>query len=203
MNALFSAFAAYLLGGIPTGVAVSKHLLGRDVRDFGSGNPGAVNVWRVFGLKWGLFVVAVDIGKGYLAVKLLPQLAGESAWPGFASFLGLMAVAGHIWSPFTRFRGGKGVGTAAGAALALHPSAALTAIAVWVLVASITRYASVAAMTAACLYPAAVFWINDATRGQIVAALIIPTIVFWTHRENLHRLKDGNELKIGGRRIAG
>ena len=197
MSALIAAFAAYLMGGIPTGVAVSRYVLGRDVRAFGSGNPGAVNVWRVFGLKWGLLVVFVDIGKGYLAVKLLPHFAGDAIWAGYPSFLGLLAVAGHIWSPFTHFRGGKGVGTAVGAALALHPAAAGAAIAVWLLVVSITRYSSVASLTASWLYPAAVYFANDPSRAELVTALLIPAILVWTHRQNLQRLRAGQELKIG------
>lgn len=197
MSALLAAFTAYLMGGIPTGVAVSRHILGKDVRGFGSGNPGAVNVWRVFGLRWGLLVVAVDVGKGYLAVKYLTPIAGDGLWVGYPAFLGILAVAGHIWSPFTGFRGGKGVGTAAGAAIALHPLAAGVATIVWLIVAGVTRYSSVASLTAGCIYPAAVYLTDDASGAEIALALTIPAILLWTHRDNLQRLREGSELKIG------
>jgi len=197
VSAFIAAFIAYLMGGIPTGVVVSRYLLGRDVRDFGSRNPGAVNIWRVFGLKWGLLVVFVDIGKGYLAVKLLPQFAGQGVWIGFSSFIGLLAVAGHIWSPFTSLRGGKGVGTAAGAALALYPIAAGIAIVTWVIVVSVTRYSSVASLVSGWIYPTALYYYAHPARPELATALLIPAILVWTHRQNLQRLREGSELKIG------
>jgi len=195
--ALFAALAAYIIGGFPTGVLVSRLLLGSDVRAFGSGNPGAVNVWRTFGIKWGLAVVAVDIGKGYLAVTALAPLAGDGGWAGYPAFLGLLAVAGHIWSPFTRFRGGKGVGAAAGAALGLHPLIAGVIIAVWLTMALLTKYSSVASLSAAICYPAAVYHLNAPSYFEMAAAMLLPAMLIWTHRDNLRRLRAGSELKIG------
>jgi len=197
VSAFLAAFVAYLMGGIPTGVMVSRYLLGKDIREFGSQNPGAVNVWRVFGLKWGLLVVAVDVGKGYFAVKLLPQFVGDAAWIGFASFIGLLAVAGHIWSPFTQLRGGKGVGTAAGVALALYPIAAGVAILTWLIVVSVTKYSSVASLVAGWIYPTALYYYTHPSRPELASALLIPAILVWTHRQNLQRLREGTELKIG------
>lgn len=198
MTTLLAGIAAYLIGGFPTGVLVSRHLLGRDVRDFGSHNPGAVNVWRVFGLRWGLIVISADIGKGYLAVYLLPMLVGVGGWDGYASFIGVIAVAGHIWSPFTGFRGGKGVGTLAGVVWALHPFAVAWAALIWCVVAMTTRYSSVASLTAGWMLPIIVLWTKEISRSELMMLLIVPLILVWTHRENLHRLRKGNELKIGG-----
>jgi len=197
VSALLTAIAAYLIGGFATGVLVSRYLLGRDVRDFGSGNPGAVNVWRVFGLRWGLMVVAVDVGKGYLAVALLPMFAGANVWDGYPSFLGLLAVAGHIWSPFTGFRGGKGVGTVAGVALALYPYAAALAVTIWCLVALATKYSSVASLTAGWIFPLLVLSTNHVSNADLITVFLVPVILTWTHRDNLHRLRVGKELKIG------
>jgi len=189
--------AAYLAGGFPTGVIVSRYLLGKDVRDFGSHNPGAVNVWRVFGLWWGFLVVFFDIGKGYLATAYLPVIAGNAAWSGFPALLGFLAVAGHIWSPYTGYRGGKGVGTIAGVALALHPSLALWAISIWCIVALTTRYSSLASLTASTAFPLLVWWKGDATLTELVTLFFIPIIVVLTHRTNISRLLAGRELKIG------
>jgi len=197
MSALLAAIAAYLMGGFPTGVLVSRTLLGRDVRDFGSHNPGAVNVWRVFGLNWGFVVVAVDLGKGFIAAAYLPMLAGANVWSGYATFLGFLAVAGHIWSPFTGFRGGKGVGTIAGVALALHPMAAAWAIVAWCVIVLTTRYPSVASLSAGMVFPIIVWWGNGVTQAEMLGVVFVPLILLCTHFENLQRLWDGKELKIG------
>ncbi len=197
MSAILVAILAYLLGGFPTGVLLSRFLLGRDVRDFGSHNPGAVNVWRIFGLKWGLAVVAVDFGKGYIAAKYFPLLGGENVWSDYPSFLGLFAVAGHIWSPFTGFRGGKGVGTIAGVALAVHPLAAVLSLSVWGVMALATKYSSVASLSAGGCFPLLVWWGGNVTRAELFAVCFVPIILILTHLENLKRLWIGTELKIG------
>jgi len=194
--AVTSLLLAYLIGSFPTGVLVSKVILGRDVREFGSGNPGAVNVWRVFGLGWGLFVVTFDAGKGFLAVLLTESLTGGN-WETLPTWGGLAAVIGHIWSPFTRFRGGKGAGVAWGMGLAVMPFAALIALGLWLVVAALTRYASVAALSAVLFYSGQALVFGSGQLKDKSAWMILPILLTWTHRSNLRRLLERRELRIG------
>ena len=168
------------------------------MREFGSGNPGAVNIWRVFGLGYGLLVVVVDVSKGYFAAEILPDLFVKDITTAFAAFLGILAVCGHIWSPFTRFRGGKGVGAAFGAALAVYPIAAGIAIAIWIIVMLLTRYASVSSLMAAACYSVIIFWKYDPSSIEISVSILMIVLLIYTHRTNLQRLRHGSELKIGG-----
>lgn len=214
MEMIILSIWAYLLGGFPTGVLVSRAVLGQDIREFGSGNPGAINVWRVFGMKWGLVVVGVDIFKGFAAIAFLPWLLmeglGISAAFGEVGlersqylFLGLMAIGGHIWSPFTGWRGGKGVATSLGVMLGIYPTVALILLVIWLLVVAIWRYASLASVLVALLFPFIIWLRGGADYGE--RALIAPwsVLIIYTHRDNLKRLIRGNELKVGSsRRVA-
>jgi len=187
-----------LLGGFPTGTLVSRYLLKTDIRRLGSGNPGAMNVWRVFGYKYGLMVISVDVLKGWLAVRLGAEAVGLELGSISRSLVGLLAVAGHIWSPWTHFRGGKGVGTAFGVGLALYPAAALISGAVWGVVLTVTRYASVASLTAAVCYPALVHWRCRPEIEETWIYLSLPLLLFYTHRANLKRLWRGREFRMWG-----
>jgi glycerol-3-phosphate acyltransferase PlsY len=197
ISVLLGAAAAYLLGGFPTGVVVGKLLHNRDIRKLGSGNPGAINVWRVFGFKWAVLVILLDVGKGWLAAGWLPRVALAESVPLVAALFGLLAMMGHIWSPYIRFSGGKGVAAAFGCGLALYPTAALICLALWFVIVALTRYSSVASLTACACYPAAVYWKSEPGFPEIVVSLIIPLLLVFTHRSNLRRLWAGEELKIG------
>ena len=149
MNLLLVPLAGYLIGGLPTGILLCRAIKGVDPRSIGSGSSGATNVSRVLGKKWALVVLVIDALKGFLPVEFLaPLLAPQHlALAGVLMTVGV--IAGHVWTPYALFRGGKGVATAAGALLALEPIAVLIALAVWLLVFLPLRYVSLASLSAA------------------------------------------------------
>ena len=200
MRELVSMTIAFLIGGFPTGVLLSRFVHKRDIRHFGSNNPGAINIWRVFGLRYGLVVMGIDVGKGYFAPVVLPELVLDDYSTEFAVLLGLLVVTGHVWSPWTRFRGGKGVATAFGAAIAVFPASAAICIPVWLAILLLTRYASVASLTTAAVYPIVVYWMHDAAVRELALASALPLLLFYTHRSNLQRLRNGEDLKVWGDR---
>lgn len=190
---------AYLAGSLPT-----AHLVGRyhgvDLRTVGSGNLGATNVLRTFGWRWGALVYAVDVMKGLLPVFLLPGLvAGTAAWPPIA--VGVAAIVGHVRPVFLLGKGGgKGVATASGVFLALAPLPALAAIAVFAAVVWRTRYVSAGSLTAAAVLPWALWWQERGLTPLVAVGALVAGFVFWTHRENIGRLRRGEERRIGGGR---
>ena len=212
IGSLFGLFAAaFLLGSVPFGLIVSKTLYSRDLRQAGSGNIGATNALRVLGKKGGALVFLLDIGKGALAgvlAKLLPGFAAVSlaaaalpqgrfaAFAVAAAFSG--AVLGHLFSPWLRFHGGKGVAVAAGCILtAFGPLMFLIEVIGFALVVACTRYVSAGSLTAAVLVPFAslpVLW------GHVLPWLICAVtaaLVVWAHRANIKRLMAGTENKLG------
>lgn len=186
--------AAYLLGAFPTSYLYGR-LRGRDLRDLGSGNLGATNVYRLFGAPGALLVVGVDLTKGFVPTWFFPVWDGAAA-SDWAVAYGLLAIAGHVWSAFTGFSGGKGVATAAGALLALAPLAVLVGAMVWLGLALITRYASLASLVAATLVPL-VAWVAAARGTTVLFALALAVVVWFTHRENVGRLLRREELRLG------
>jgi len=206
MALALSLGAAYLAGAFPTAWLAGK-ARGVDVGREGSGNYGATNVFRTLGPVPAVLVVVVDVAKGFLPVAFLPRLLpAEGVEPMTqAVALAAAAVLGHVYSVFLRFRGGKGIGTAAGAYLALAPWALLAAALVWLLVVALTRIVSAASLLASVALLAGVVVIAFAPRGSAgilvgVTALLV-LFVFWTHRANIGRLLKGEERKIaaGGR----
>ena len=143
--------AAFLMGSIPTSYLFVKWTRGQDIRELGSGNPGATNVMRVVGKREGLIVLAADILKGFVAVILLSAWVGDHPWTHrtFQFVLGLCSVLGHVFTPFLKFKGGKGVATSMGVALAVYPIPLAVALAVWGAILMIFRYVSVASICAA------------------------------------------------------
>jgi len=197
MKTLIVSLAAYFAGGFPTAALTSRLMFNKDIRKLGSGNPGATNVWRVHGINYGLLVVLIDLGKGYFAAGILPKFLGNELTASFAAFLGLLAVCGHIWSPFLQFKGGKGVGAALGVSMALYPLASVILMGVWSLIVLVTRFASVASLTAAICYPIVVYLFYKPGFSEIIISVIIMFLLVSAHRSNLKRLKGGQELKIG------
>jgi glycerol-3-phosphate acyltransferase PlsY len=193
MTVTLLVLAAYLLGSIPTSYLVGR-LHGLDLREHGSGNLGGTNAYRVMGLKAAAPVVLVDVTKGFVPAYFFPGWDGTPLGQ-LALAYGLAAIAGHVWSVFVGFRGGKGVATGAGVLIALAPTSALIALLVWIGVVAITRYVSVASLAAATLVPIAA-WLTDEAGSTVVFCSGIALFVWWTHRENLKRLLHGEENRF-------
>jgi glycerol-3-phosphate acyltransferase PlsY len=184
--------AGYLAGSLPFGYWVVRFTRGKDIRRFGSGNIGATNVWRVYGIRYGLPVAVLDVAKGFVPALVGSLVAGELA----GALAGAAAMLGH-WRPlFLRFaRGGKTVATAGGAFFGLAPLVGLAGLAVWVLVFLVTRYASVASMTAAVSLPVIAVAIGEPW-PVAVFALGAAAAVLLLHRGNLRRLRAGTEPRV-------
>lgn len=187
----------YVLGSFPTSYLVGR-MRGVDLREHGSGNLGATNVYRVLGAGAALPVVFVDVLKGWVPTRLFPGWDG-SADTRLAIAYGLVAIAGHVWPVFLKFRGGKGVATGAGVLLALAPLTTVLALFTWIGIVSLTRYVSVASIATATVVPlfAIVF---DADRATIAFCVLIAGFVWWTHRSNIRRLRAGTEHRFGSGR---
>ncbi|MGH7572868.1 MAG: glycerol-3-phosphate 1-O-acyltransferase PlsY [Gemmatimonadota bacterium] len=198
---------AYLAGAFPTAWLAGR-AKGIDLGAVGSGNYGATNVYRNLGWTSALIVVLVDVAKGFLPVQLLPGwLPADGLTPiAYQVLLAVVAVLGHVFSVFLSFRGGKGVGTAAGAFLALAPKALLLAVLTWGLVLAWRRIVSLASLTGAVVLLVAVWALHARETGAwplVLATTLLAAFVFWTHRENIGRLRRGEEGRItahGGRR---
>lgn len=192
-----SVIASYLLGGIPFGLLLVKVLKRVDLRQVGSGNIGTVNVSRVAGPKVALLVLALDAGKGAVLVFL-----GRWLWAGRADLgaviCGLTAILGHTFSPFLKFRGGRGVATSWGVVLALCWWAGLAALLIWGTMVALTRYASIGSMTAAVSLPV-IFGLAKMPFPYVVFSILIALIVVTRHIPNIKRLLRGEELKLGQR----
>ncbi|MBI4227135.1 MAG: glycerol-3-phosphate 1-O-acyltransferase PlsY [Candidatus Omnitrophica bacterium] len=197
---LAAMIVAYGLGSCPTGFLVARLIKGIDIRRHGSGNVGATNTARVVGALPGLFVLAVDIAKGWVAAGPLviwSHAAGLRVPPETAqAVFGLCAVCGHIWSPFLAFRGGKGVATAAGVLVGLSPALAGVAVAVWIAVAAATRYVSVSSIAAVTAVPI-VMAITNCPLSWIVVGATLCVIIVAKHRANMVRLLRHEEHRLG------
>jgi glycerol-3-phosphate acyltransferase PlsY len=185
---------AYLAGAFPTSIVVCRFLKGIDIRQHGSGNAGATNVYRVMGLKVALFVLFVDACKGVAGVKLPGWILPEPVlWQAILG--GFCAIAGHVWTVFARFKGGKGVGTALGVFLALMPVPTLIALLAWILVFALTRYVSVASMTAGAVLAVSA-GLSGASKPLLYFSIFIAVLIIVTHRANIQRLLRGTENRI-------
>jgi len=185
--------ASYLLGSVPAGLWLGRWWKGVDVRERGSGNLGATNVFRVLGVGPGICTLAIDIAKG-----LVPVCAAKALFPGGVPALigaGLAAIIGHTCSIFVRFRGGKGVATSAGVFAGLLPMPFLFAVIAFFLLLTATRYVSVSSMGAVIVLAAASFALKDPEALSLMAAGVA-IFVLWTHRANLRRLMNGTEPKL-------
>lgn len=201
MNELLLTVLAYLIGSIPTSVWVSQYFFNIDIRDYGSGNAGATNTYRVLGPKWGTSVMIVDMLKGIAAVKLallLPQYAdSDTRFLNLQIILGLAAVLGHVFPIWAEFRGGKGVATLFGLVLGISPLTALCCSGVFLLVLYLTRFVSLSSIFASIAFPVFILIIfnveNDIYR---VFAIAVALMVILTHQKNITRLLKGSESKV-------
>ena len=196
---------SYLTGSVPTSIIVGRVTRGIDIRDYGSGNAGGTNAFRVLGLKPALVVVLMDIFKGWFAAAMISGWTFETALgelpfsdPHLAAILcGAAAVLGHTFTLFAGFRGGKGVGTLGGMILHLFPLALLLGLAVWLLLLVATGYVSLGSMTTVTLFPL-VTYLRDGTLNSSLGyfSLLIVAFIWFTHRSNLARLLAGTENRF-------
>jgi glycerol-3-phosphate acyltransferase PlsY len=207
----------YLLGSIPIGYLLTRRQAKVDVRAFGSGKTGATNVLRTAGRKWGIIVAALDICKGALAVVIAGFIVGSdyllvgdsSLWWVLTSaqvLAALAAVAGHIWSPFLKFKGGRGVATFFGGLVALCPVAALFGGEVLIIGAGLTRFVSLGSIAGAVgsyaiLVPLTI--LNGFPVEYLFYAVVGGVIIFVMHRDNIRRLISGKERKLGDKEEVG
>jgi len=201
MTEIILIILAYLIGSIPTAVWISKSFFGIDIRDYGSGNAGATNTFRVLGSKWGSMVMLVDVTKGLIATSLyifIPYyLNNELARTNFMIALGMMAILGHIFPIFANFRGGKGVATLLGMALAIQPMVALICLGVFIITLLSTRFVSLSSMLAGVAFMVLILFIfNERETVYRLFAIIVALMVVITHQKNISRLLKGTENKL-------
>jgi acyl phosphate:glycerol-3-phosphate acyltransferase len=206
------AMVAYCLGSIPTGFLVAK-FKGIDIRTVGSGNIGATNVLRILGTRAGIFVLAIDGLKGFVAVaaivnwypelqQVAPGLFGTNASAdaqlreNFGVIAGLFAVLGHNYTCWLHFKGGKGIATSAGVLAALVPLAFVTSLAAWIILFATTRYVSVGSLSAAAVLPFAT-WFTTRSWTLTIATGAMSALAIYKHKSNIQRLIQGTENRIG------
>ena len=197
---LLAALQAYSLGSIPFGYFFYRIRQGGDIRAIGSGNIGATNVLRGAGTAAGAATLVLDAAKGYLAVALAALLTGHA--PKWTSLAALLAILGHVFPVFLKFRGGKGVATAFGAFLAIAPFAVLCVAALFVVVAVGSRYVSLASIVAAAALPVVLIAYGGASPYVLATTLLGAALIISRHSSNIHRLLLGTESRIkaiGGR----
>lgn len=206
--------AGFLCGSIPWGLWIGR-ARGIDIREHGSGNVGATNVWRVLGRTWGLLCFALDAAKGAIpslaSTAMLGGFSGERAAGQSWALVACAAapIAGHIFNPWLRFKGGKGVATGLGSLLAVYPEftwPTLAALVAWIITMRLWRYVSLASLCAAATLAFVTAALAILSGGGMAghapfvgAACIMFGLVIWTHRANIRRLRAGTELRVGSR----
>jgi acyl phosphate:glycerol-3-phosphate acyltransferase len=196
-----AVLAAYLIGSLSFAVIVSRCMGLSDPRTYGSGNPGATNVLRSGNKKAALLTLLLDAVKGWAPVVLVQTLG--SAWglgAGALACVGVAAFMGHLWPVFFKFKGGKGVATAAGVLLGFSPWLGLATLAVWGLVAGVSRYSSLAAVVAALAAPC-LHWAIIGGGPLWLAAGWMSGWLLWRHRSNIQKLLQGTETKLGAKSL--
>ena len=207
--ALIIAAVSYLLGSIPFGYLLVRMFRGEDVRETGSGNIGATNVARTGSKGLAIATLLLDGLKGYAAVAFAFWLAsaqrpnGEAIDNGtvflLAALAAFFAIVGHMFTVWLRFKGGKGVATAAGAFVALAPRAMLAGLVLFLIVFAVTRYVSLGSMLAAASFPLFVWWLNGAERNTTPILLLISAsslLIIVRHKDNIRRLLAGTEHRL-------
>jgi len=193
--------ASYLLGAVPTSYLAARLFAGLNLSEHGSKNLGATNLYRVLGWKYAIPVGLFDVAKGAIPAAVFAPLAGPDSW--IPVLLGVAAVIGHVYSVFVKFRGGKGVATAAGAVLALAPAALGISVIVWLVVLAATGYVSLASMLGAIAFPLAVRITNPSDHYVFGVGVALAAFIVMTHRSNIQRLAAGQENRFGNRGRAG
>jgi len=214
---ILTVLIAYLLGSIPTGFLVAK-ARGVDIRTVGSGNIGATNVFRILGKAAGVFVLVVDAAKGWLAVFVVAKLvsgwfypeAGLPALEWFRLCAGIAAILGHNYTCWLHFKGGKGIATSAGVLVALVPVPLLIILGIWIIVFVLSRYVSLASISASFALPFATWLVGeirdktqadrDVTRTMILVTAALAALAIYKHKANIQRLINGTENRIGAKK---
>ena len=191
---------AYLLGSIPTSVWVGKGYHGVDIRDYGSGNAGATNTFRVLGTQVGIFVLFLDIVKGITAASLVHYLPflheGTDRFVNIQLLFGLVAVIGHIFPVFEQFKGGKGIATLFGMLIGIHYAIALAILGLFIVVLLLTKYVSLSSILAAVAFPVLTIFVFKRDEPLFIAfGIAAAVLVVLTHKKNITRLLNGEESK--------
>jgi len=184
--------SGYLLGSFPSGLIVGKLWKGEDVRDYGSHNIGATNAFRVLGWAPALLVLLLDIFKGAFSIFIAEYFLDA---PLLILLAGVIVVAGHNWSIFLGFNGGRGIATSAGVLLYLMPEVIVVLFIFWGLMVLITRYVSLASISAVTLLPFMIYFFEDHTE-YLVFGILIAIFGIYRHTPNIKRLLAGKENKI-------
>ena len=216
INLAIVVLLSYIIGSIPTSIILSKLLHGFDIRTKGSGNAGGTNVFRVLGWKSGVFVMAVDMGKGAIATALISRLFWDPSLPFYnrtpfddftviQMICGGMAIVGHIWTVFAGFKGGKGIATGAGMLIGMAPTEFAISIGVFLLVFWAYKYVSLGSIAGAVAFPLSLFVRHNifgdeihSYKTLIVFSLSVAILLVYSHRQNIKRLIEGTEKKITG-----
>ncbi len=204
VSSLLALLVAYLFGSIPTAVWLGQSFYGVDVREFGSGNAGATNTFRVLGKKAGIAVMLIDILKGWTATNLAYFIGISVTGPessiqfiNYQLILGVIAVLGHLFPVFAGFRGGKGVATLFGMVLAIHFEASMVCVAVFVVVLLLTHYVSLSSICAGFAFPFSVSVIfHTSVRSILLYGICICALILITHQKNIERLLKGKESRV-------
>lgn len=190
MNVILQCMIAYLLGSIPSGVWIGKKFYDKDIREYGSGNTGATNTFRILGMKAGIFAAIGDILKGTIAT-LIPILFETDIHP---ILIGIFAILGHVYSVFLNFKGGKAVATTAGVAVAIHPVFVLIFVAVFLLILFVTSTVSIASMLGVFLAAVGSLFLGDPVFSAVIWFLAI--LIIYLHRTNITRLRKKEESRV-------
>ncbi len=199
MLIIISLIICYMIGSIPTSYIFGNVLRGIDIRQFGSGNVGATNVYRVVGKLPGALVLIIDITKGLICVTLIANLflhfGGSMNPENFRMTLGFAAIVGHNWTVFLKFKGGKGVATSAGVLIGIAPKIFMLGLIIWVAVFLWKRYVSLASVCSAVSIPV-FFSILSYPASYVIFTSLICAIMVYKHLPNIRRLVRGEENKI-------
>ena len=205
LSPLVATGAAYLIGSVSFAVVVSRFMGLADPRSYGSNNPGATNVLRSGNKLAAVLTLLLDAAKGWLPVwAVVHEGAALGLGEGTVAMVALAAFMGHVWPVFFRFKGGKGVATAAGVLIGIEPFLGLATLATWLIVAYFSRYSSLAALASALFAPAYYFlghrvaWYVD--NRILLAVAVMSAVLIWRHQANIGKLMRGEESPIGGKK---
>ena len=189
---------AYFIGGIPTSFLAAKYGAGIDLRQLGSKNLGATNLYRVLGWKYAVPVGVFDMAKGFVPVVVVATRVDGGDW--FPLVVGISAVLGHVFPIYLKFRGGKGVATAAGVVFGVAPVVTAVSVGVWALILGVTGFMSLASISGAMAFPIAVLVLAPQNTPLLAAGASLAAFIVFTHRSNIRRLFSGTESRFGRNR---